>query len=334
MKNQFMYFIGAIVALMILISLIKWPPTAKKDIIQPLKTLQKHLPQQVDRSSEADSLYAAQLLPDLAQSVQPKCCLSDHLEAFLPSSIFHKKEISADIRQSLKKSWKAKASLGWKEYPQARLDYELRRLKDPHLDFIPKNIEEKEQAFMMKMLAQQKALKNGDINLDFVSRGPINVGGRTRALAIDAKDEDIILAGGVSGGMWRSINGGQSWARTTSLNQIPSVTCVLQDRRLGKSQTWYYGTGEITGNSASDPGALFRGDGIFRSENNGQTWTIIPSTSTGTITLFDSPFKYVNSLAMDYSNETEDEIYAAVISGIIRTTDGFKPTNLCWAVLR
>ena len=41
-------------------------------------------------------------------------------------------------------------------------------------------------------------------------RGPYNVGGRTRALAIDISDatDNTVMAGGVSGGMWRTIDGG------------------------------------------------------------------------------------------------------------------------------
>ena len=45
----------------------------------------------------------------------------------------------------------------------------------------------------------------------WVHRGPYNVGGRTRALSVDVLDENIILAGGASGGMFRSIDGGNSW---------------------------------------------------------------------------------------------------------------------------
>ena len=37
-----------------------------------------------------------------------------------------------------------------------------------------------------------------------MSRGPWNVGGRTRALAIDVANENRMLAGGISGGMWLS----------------------------------------------------------------------------------------------------------------------------------
>ena len=50
---------------------------------------------------------------------------------------------------------------------------------------------------------------------NWIHRGPYNVGGRTRALAIDVLDENILFAGGASGGMFRSVDGGLSWQMTT-----------------------------------------------------------------------------------------------------------------------
>ena len=41
--------------------------------------------------------------------------------------------------------------------------------------------------------------------------GPGNRGGRTRAFVIDPTDPDIMYAGGVAGGIWKSTDGGASW---------------------------------------------------------------------------------------------------------------------------
>src|SRR5205085_2277462 len=102
-------------------------------------------------------------------------------------------------------------------------------------------------------------------------RGPYNIGGRTLALAADIAGEDTLLAGGVSGGLWRSTNGGTSWTRTTTLSQLPSVSSIVQDVRPGKTNNWYYGTGELVGASPSAGGAYYDGDGIFKSTDNGHT---------------------------------------------------------------
>ncbi len=75
-------------------------------------------------------------------------------------------------------------------------------------------------------------------------RGPNNLGGRTRAFAADSRNASILLAGGVSGGIWRSTNGGTNWAQQTTLTQLPTISCIVQDPRSGHKDTWYAGTGE------------------------------------------------------------------------------------------
>ena len=91
-------------------------------------------------------------------------------------------------------------------------------------------------------------------------------------MAIDVTDENTIMAGGVSGGVWRSENKGDSWTKLTSPEMLHNVTCLRQDTREGHTATWYYGSGEAYGNSASGTDAYFFGNGIYKSNDNGETW--------------------------------------------------------------
>src|SRR4051812_19936711 len=50
--------------------------------------------------------------------------------------------------------------------------------------------------------------------LTWSEMGPDNIGGRTRGLIIDRDNNNIVYAGGVSGGFWKSTNGGGTWKRT------------------------------------------------------------------------------------------------------------------------
>ena len=84
---------------------------------------------------------------------------------------------------------------------------------------------------------------------------------------IDVLNENIILAGGVTGGMFRSTDGGQSWNLTTSPGQLHNVTCVAQDTRDGKEDTWYFGSGENRGGWLGD--VSFLGNGIYKSTDGG-----------------------------------------------------------------
>ncbi|MBI3787721.1 MAG: T9SS type A sorting domain-containing protein [Ignavibacteriales bacterium] len=227
----------------------------------------------------------------------------------------------------VQKPFPAEASKGDEDDPNARQQYEWMMLRDPGTEAIPPNIRQQELAFAKTLPTRESLARLGKgagvQALTWTSRGPYNVGGRTRALAIDISNENTILAGGVSGGMWRSTNGGTSWTRTTSLTPIvQSATCLTQDVRAGKQTIWYYGTGEYLGNSAAGGSSPYHGDGIFKSTNGGVTWNILPSTATNRPESFDNFFDYVWSIAVNSTNTSQDEVYAATYGLIQRSTDG------------
>ena len=166
------------------------------------------------------------------------------------------------------------------------------------------------------------AVANASAFFGWERRGPRNLGGRTRALAIDAGNENVLLAGGVSGGMWRSTDGGASWLRTTKLAQHPGVTCIAQDLRPGKGNVWYYGSGEYRGNSAAEDGDdLYKGEGIFKSIDGGASWDLLPATATGEPEHLGSKFDFVFNIAAN-PVASADELLAAVSGAIMRSTDG------------
>ncbi len=217
--------------------------------------------------------------------------------------------------------------------PSAREAYELLRFRDPATGKIPDGIRQAEIAYsrtlpVSKGFSYQSAGgRTVNAHLNFSSAGPVNVGGRTRALAIDIANENRILAGGVSGGLWLSTNKGTSWSRVSSVNNLPNIRSIVQDTRTGNRNVWFYGTGEIEpGNSTSFPSAPYRGNGIYRSDDNGLTWTQVQTTSG--INSLSSPFNYVHNLALDPSNTAQREMYAAALGGIYRSTDGFNTATL------
>ena len=212
-------------------------------------------------------------------------------------------------------------AIGSKENPKARLEYERSLLVDPKTNQIPKNIHTKELQFAKKIKEEQAGLRT-KLN-DWSLAGPANVGGRTRALASDIENENILIAGGVSGGIWRSTDGGLNWKRASQPSVLNNVSCLVQDPRIGKRKNWYYGTGELDGNSAKASGAPYRGDGIFKSVDNGESWEVIPSTQSNNTGSFDSPFNYIWKVAINPSESFEkDVIYAAIYGNIVRSIDG------------
>ncbi len=206
-------------------------------------------------------------------------------------------------------------------------------LVDPKSGQVPDNIRRKELQFVSgipRKYNNKRNLRTGEVQEGvWSSIGPYNIGGRTRALAIDVSNENVLLAGGVSGGMWRSEDGGDSWRKTTIPANIHSVSCIAQDTRAGKENIWYYGTGEFTSNSASKKSAPFRGDGVFKSIDGGQTWFQLPSTAEGVPNNYNSQFQYVWKVLPNPNNSSQDEVYLATVGAIFRSVN----EGLTWEIV-
>lgn len=226
-----------------------------------------------------------------------------------------------DVYQSdkplrVRSSGSAKATA---ESKAARDDYYFWILRDPATNTVPAGIRQLELEHA-RVTAVMKT--SADPQVDWVARGPFNIGGRTRALAVDLRDPNIVLAGSVSGGMWKSTDGGSTWSLRNTPDQNLSITWVAQDPRPGNQDTWYYAGGEYIGGSSRDRGgrAFTYGSGIYKSTDNGNTWQAIPSTVIRNPVVFDSPFDYVSRIVV--SPVTGTVFIASNAIGIYRSTDG------------
>lgn len=207
------------------------------------------------------------------------------------------------------------------EFNKERDKYFWERLKDPNTGLVPQNIRSLELEFVNQKFNTNNSKNTPNFLNDDIwqRRGPWEVGGRTRALGFDIRNEDILIAGSVSGGMWKSSDAGISWVKTSLPYQLHSVSCIAQDTRKGKENNWYYGTGEYWGNSAA-----ISGDGLFKSTDNGSSWQEISSTVRKTPQAWDQPFDYCWNIVTNPTAPIEqDEVLVATASfGIMRSTDG------------
>ena len=218
-----------------------------------------------------------------------------------------------------------KSSIGTEENPQARAEFELMKIRDPKTGTVPANIRQKEINFSQTIPTRNQLANQRSESLKkevWELAGPVNVGGRTRAVALDIQNKNTIVAGGVSGGIWRSTNGGSSWSRTSDLENRNSVTTIAQDTRVGAENVWYYGTGELSGNSARGGGAPYRGDGIFKSTDGGQSWSQLASTKDADPSVFGSQFQYIWRIVTNHKRSDADELIVAAYGGILRSVDG------------
>jgi hypothetical protein len=215
------------------------------------------------------------------------------------------------VETSIKK--KKKTQEERRLFAEERVLHEFNMQKNPLTGEIP--LEEKEIEFENSLLATPNQRTTSST---YTFRGPSNLGGRTRALVIDVTDatSNTILAGGVSGGVFRTTNGGTSWTKVSANDEIHNVTALAQDPRTGFQNIWYYGTGEWSGNSAS-LGTAYRGQGIWKSTDSGVTWSQIPGTDSA-LDVFDTYFDYI--MALDVNPINGDLLIAA--TGKIARYDG------------
>lgn len=198
--------------------------------------------------------------------------------------------------------------------------YEWKLLHDPATGEIPRNIRQKETALLASIRSKQNAPGfRQTVNNTYTAAGPSQIGGRTRAVAYDMRNNQVMLAAGVSGGIFRSTNAGASWTFVHPANDVRIISCIAQDPRPGFQDTWYAGTGELLGASPSYPNAFIPGYGIYKSTDNGVTWTKLTSTISGTNReSFNDIFDMVYNVQVD-ANGT---VYAAILNYVIRSTDG------------
>jgi len=151
--------------------------------------------------------------------------------------------------------------------------------------------------------------------------GPGNIGGRVRSIVIHPANSNIILAGSVSGGIWKTTDEGASWFPKTDAAGILPITSMLIDPT--NNSVVYAGTGE----GWSNVDAVY-GGGIYKSTDFGDTWTLLSSTTGASSAHFGDIMK----LATDPSGN----IYAATkdfkrgygvtsystAGGLYKSTDG------------
>jgi len=137
--------------------------------------------------------------------------------------------------------------------------------------------------------------------------GPGNIGGRVRSFVFQGGGN--MLLGGVSGGIWKSTDSGQSWVPIDDF--LWSLNVVTMARSPYNGNVIYAGTGE------SFPGARnVQGAGIFKSYDGGLSWERLWQTAN---------WRFVNRIA---HHPFIDNTLFAVVSSTNSSTDGvWKTTN-------
>ncbi|MBI3240820.1 MAG: hypothetical protein HYZ49_00800 [Chloroflexi bacterium] len=191
------------------------------------------------------------------------------------------------------------------DHPGEAVEFRNMQLQDEN-GFIPPDGLLAAKAQMDAMRAEQEvgAAEAGIAPGSWTWIGPGNIGGRIRAIVIHPTTPNTMWIGSVSGGIWKTTDGGVSWSIQDDFMANMAVSALIIDPT--DSNTLYAGTGEGFFN-----GDAIRGAGVFKTTNGGGTWTQLANTN-------DANFYYVNRLAISPNGAT---ILAATGSGIWRSAD-------------
>jgi len=158
-----------------------------------------------------------------------------------------------------------------------------------------------------KQLEEEIYFKSSNGSIAWTETGS-DMGGRTRAILWDPNDPTgkKVWAGAVTGGLWynNDITGNNSsWQAVNDYWPSLSVSSIVYDPN--QPQTFYVGTGEYQTARIVYRESSGVGIGIWKSEDAGQSWNMLPSTED---------FKFISDLKV--RNEAGiSAIYAGVVSG-------------------
>ncbi len=180
--------------------------------------------------------------------------------------------------------------------------------KDPALGYPP--TQRKISTFLRMKEEAQKTLfasESAIPGVEWVERGPDNVGGRTRALIFDPQDPTSkrVWAGATGGGLWYNndiTDIESSWIRVEGFMDNLAISSIDYDRN--DNNVYYIGTGLAFADIAE-------GDGIWKSTDGGTTWNQLSSSANGVL-----------GAVQDIKVTSSSTVLAATTTGLRRSTDG------------
>lgn len=110
-------------------------------------------------------------------------------------------------------------------------------------------------------------------NISFLEQGPDNIGGRTRAIQPDRTNINRVWAGGVSGGLFVSLNKGNQWSRVDEYIAA-GASAGISSMTQTPDGTFFVATG------SNQEG--FGGNGVWYTTDFGLTWEKIPGLTNCT----------------------------------------------------
>lgn len=195
----------------------------------------------------------------------------------------------------------------WEEYGPA--EYLWERWTYPNETF--------DHAYFSKVLkkaqVENTGFKDGQNEVNWRMEGPYNIGGRINVVALNPDDEDEIWIGSAAGGVFKSINAGDSWVAIGESFAYMSIGSIAFDPT--NTSTVYVGTGD-----PNISGYPKTGEGVYKTIDGGITWEHLGPTEVGVVsTIIVDPLSsetiYMSSMGTPYYESDDRGIYKSMDGG-------------------
>ncbi len=128
---------------------------------------------------------------------------------------------------------------------------------------------------------EKSACSDGTQDILWEGMGPNNVGGRTRALLVDKDDRNLLISGGVGGGIYVSKDRGENWTPYTGENY--EVFAPVRSVAQSADGSIYVGTGELIEDGINYGAYTSKtpGSGVWKSTDRGNSFQLLEATDPG-----------------------------------------------------
>lgn len=161
--------------------------------------------------------------------------------------------------------------------------------------------------------AKNKSADKSFDNTPWTQEGPTNIGGRMNCVAPHPTNDDVVLVGASAGGVYRTVDGGDSWQPIGDEMGDLSISSIVFDPN--NSDVIYLGTGDH--NISGFPNV---GDGIYKSTDGGNTWTNMGLTAQRIISRIvidptDSDVIYAACMGLPFDRNDDRGLYKSTNGG-------------------
>jgi photosystem II stability/assembly factor-like uncharacterized protein len=213
------------------------------------------------------------------------------------------------------------------ERPDYHAEFDYLRTVDPALLRVPnERLNSAYSAVTKSILDQRAGIKLGGIpgidNVNWIERGPNNIGGRTRAVIFDPKDTTSnipseryrkVWAGSAGGGLWYNndiTDASGSWQKVNDFWDNLAIQTLAYDP--SNKNIMYAGTGEFTINADA-----ISGGGIWRTIDGGVTWARLASTIPFGGVGAAREFNWVSKIVVN----AKGSVFAGTNNGVYKSID-------------